>query len=161
MSGIPRRLMPRPSATIFSANMTATGLLIDGTADTDLETFLTDGSAQIAAAELSDIDITFSQSGGPNVTRRLGENLILMINDPTSKPLQIPVGTMSGLTLAIPNIAPGEWTLTLAKEDGTVLGSRNHYRQSTRRRWWTTKTLILISATRSKNSEKSVFNWQC
>lgn len=104
-------------------NITATGLLIDGTAETAFDTFLTDGSAQIEVGELSGIDISFSQSGGPNSTRKLGENLILMINDPTSKPLQIPVGTESGVSLDIPNIAPGEWTLTLSNEQGEVLES--------------------------------------
>lgn len=106
-------------------NITATGLLVDGTASTNFGTFLTDGSAQISMGELEDIDITFSQSGGPSSTRKLGENLILMVNDPTSKPLQIPLGTESGLNVDIPNIAPGTWTLTLSNEQGQVLENTN------------------------------------
>jgi hypothetical protein len=106
-------------------HITAEGFLFSSIEEEDFNRFLSDGSAQITVGELTGIDITFSQSGGPNNGNRiLGENLILMINDPTSKPLQIPVGTESGLSLDIPNIAPGVWTLTLAKEDGTVLGSQ-------------------------------------
>lgn len=105
--------------------MTADGLLLDSTAETDLETFLTDGSAQIETGALMDMAITFSQTGGPAETRMLGEGLILMVNDPTSQPMQIPVGTASGVEVDITDIAPGEWTLTLTTESGTVLATRS------------------------------------
>ncbi len=111
-------------ADYITQHLTATGLLLGNLESADFELFLTDGSAQIAMGDLSDMEITFSQTGGPQGTRMLGENLILMVNDPISKPMQIPVGTASGLSVDINDIAPGTWTLTLAKEDGTVLESR-------------------------------------
>ncbi|MGV3526404.1 MAG: hypothetical protein ACO1RX_19445 [Candidatus Sericytochromatia bacterium] len=108
----------------ITTNMTLDGVFISVMATLDFELFLTDGSAQIAMGELDEgdaVSLTFAQLRGPDETRILGENLILMINDPTSKPVQIPVGTESGVAIEIPQIAPGQWTLTLANEQGTVL----------------------------------------
>ncbi len=102
-----------------------TGLFAEPADLEGFKTALTNGTFQIETQDSGNIRIVFMQEGfNGEGERRLGEDLVLMVNDPSSKPLQLSMGAESNTDYEIANIAPGEWTLTLSNSTGTVLETR-------------------------------------
>ena len=81
--------------------------------------------AHMEVQDTSSLNITFANAAGPSGNRYLGEDLYMMINDPSSKPVHIPIGSESSDdSFKILNVAPGDWTFTIVNAAGTVLATK-------------------------------------